>query len=110
MLSSSLSARVHDDGVTFRFEVSNEGDDPVELRFRSGQTAEVTVRSEEREVWSSAEGQMFTQAIREVTLDPTESVTSTVTWSDPPPGSFEATAELAAEPSVTARTAVRVPE
>lgn len=110
MLSASLSARVHDAGVTFRYEVSNDADDPVMLTFRSGQTVEVTVRDDEVTVWSSAEGQMFTQGIREVTIDPGETVTSTLTWSDPRPGEFEATAELAAEPRVAARTSIRVPD
>lgn len=110
MLSGSLSAHVGDARVTFRYEVSNDGDDAVPITFRSGQTAEVTVMSDEEQVWSSSEGQMFTQAIREVTLDPGESVTSTTVWSDPPPGSFEARAELAAEPRITARTSLDVPD
>lgn len=110
MLSAVLSARVDDTRVTFRYEVSNAGDDPVSLRFRSGQTAEITVRSDEGQVWSSSEDQMFTQAIREVTLEPGESTMSTAVWSDPPAGSFEARAVLTAEPRISARTSLHVPD
>lgn len=105
-LRASLDVRATADRVVFRFAVENAGTDPVTLRYRSGQTAAVTVTDDAGETaWDSADDRMFTQALREETLGPGEEATAEVAWDDPAPGDYEATAALAATP--TAETTAR---
>jgi len=102
-LESSLVVTV-DDGVTFAFTVDNAGDEPRDLTFRDGTTADVVVSEPGdgngpgagAEVWRWSDGRMFTQAVRTVTLAPGESLTEELTWSDPPTGTYTAEASLAA--------------
>lgn len=106
-LEPSLTATVTDGSVTFAFRVENTGDDPVDLRFNSGQTADVVVYetdSKDSEVWRWAEGQMFTQMIRDTTLVPGDEIREEYTWSSPEPGEYVAEATLAADRDVAAKT------
>ena len=106
-LDARLDARV-DDAVTFAFTVTNPTTERVELTFRDGQSAEVLVcpaegagdddRSEPGDaVWRFGDGRAFTQAIRTEVLAPGEQARERLTWDDPEPGSYVATASLAAE-------------
>jgi archaellum component FlaG (FlaF/FlaG flagellin family) len=107
-LEPSLTATVTDGSVTFAFRVKNTGDDPVDLRFNSGQTADVVVYDSDREVWRWAEGQMFTQMIRDTTVVPGDEIHEEYTWSSPEPGEYVAEATLAADTDVTAKTSFTV--
>jgi len=109
-LNGALAATVDGD-VEFTFTVTNTGSDTVALTFRSGQRADVTVTDTETgdEVWRRSQGRMFTQAISTVELSAGETLDRSFTWSDPPAGSYEAEATLAASrASVTATATVTV--
>jgi archaellum component FlaG (FlaF/FlaG flagellin family) len=107
-LEPSLTATVTDGSVTFAFRVKNTGDDPVDLRFNSGQTADVVVYDSDREVWRWAEGQMFTQMIRDTTVVPGDEIGEEFTWTNPEPGEYVAEATLAADTDATAKTSFTV--
>lgn len=97
------------DGVVFTFTVTNVGDEPVELAFRSGFVADVTVRSGDAEIWRWSDGRLFTQALRNERLAPGEALEHTATWSSPVPGNYEAVATLEArDADVEARAAFAV--
>ena len=100
-LVASLDAIVTEE-VEFAFHVRNTGSDPVELTLRSGQTGELTVTDAEtgERVWRWSDGRAFTQAIRRESIDPGDTLVFECTWPDPEPGTFEATATLAADASV----------
>ena len=110
MLTASLSATPHDDEVALALTVSNDGDDPVTLRFRTGQRAdfaayavnEATATDEDDDpdpVWRHGTGRMFTQVLGSETLNAGESVTHEATWSDPPAGTYRVVGTLTAEES-----------
>lgn len=93
------------DTVALEFRVTNAGDRPVELEFRSGQPAEFVVTSDGEEVWRWSNGRMFTQALWSETVAPGDSVTYDGRWDDPAPGEYEAIATLeAANADVEARS------
>lgn len=108
-LQGTLDATVNGD-VEFRFEVTNTSSEPVELRFRSGKRAEISVTDTQtgEEVWRWGEGRMFTQAISTVEIESNGAFDRTFTWSDPPVGSYEVTAELEAHQSASATTTFTV--
>jgi hypothetical protein len=104
-LESSLAVAVAADAVEFAFTVENAGDDPVELTFPNGMTADVAVFEAaggdaedpaDDAVWRWSDGRMFTQALRTETLGPGESLAEELAWSDPSPGTYTAEATLAA--------------
>jgi hypothetical protein len=111
-LTGDLTAIPADHEVRFEYVVHNEGDEPVELTFTSGQTADVVVHEEtapsdgepKREsdeqsgepLWRWSDGRMFTQAIETGTVAADESLTVDLSWEDPAPGSYTAEATLAA--------------
>ena len=95
-LTGTLDVTASSDSVTFTFTVTNDGDDPVDLSFSDAQTHDVTVLDGGNEVWRWGEGRMFAQMLQSETLDPGESVTYEVEWSDPSPGDYEAAATLTA--------------
>ena len=104
-LNASLDVQATDGAVTVRLTVTNEGDDPVELTFSSGQTAEFVAASDDDVAWRWSEGQLFTQQIRTLTLDPGESLSAEGAWSDPRPGEYTVEASLVAteqQPTATA--------
>ena len=57
-LAATLDASV-DGAVEFEFEVTNTSEEPVDLTFSSGKTADVTVSADDSEVWRWSEGQLF---------------------------------------------------
>lgn len=110
-LEPSLTATGTDGSVTFTFRVENTGDDPVDVRFNSGQTADVVVYetdSKDSEVWRWAEGQMFTQMIRDTVLAAGEEIHEEYTWNSPEHGDYVAEATLAADRDVAAETTISV--
>jgi hypothetical protein len=118
-LDARLDVQV-EDAVTFLLTVTNPTTERVELTFRDGQTVEVVVRPAEGAgdddrnalgdvVWRFGDGRAFTQAIRTEVLAPGEQARERLTWDDPEPGSYVATASLAAEEvSASAETAFEV--
>lgn len=105
MLDASLDTDEGDDGLDLALIVSNAGDEPVTLRFRSGQRADFTAyRAGERgetdtadPVWRHGAGMMFTQVLGSETLEAGESATYEATWSDPPSGTYRIVGTLTAE-------------
>lgn len=109
-LEATLDATVEAGTVTFVFRVENTGDSPVGLTFSSGQTADVSVSEQGREetVWRWSADRMFTQAIRQRTLDPGEEIREELRWRDPSAGEYVARGGLAANRSVEAETVFSV--
>lgn len=133
-LEATLDATVTDHGVEFDYAVENAGDEPVELRFRSGKKADVAVydasdpeglprqalskegtgaemRSgtphddeDPGEVWRWSDGRMFTQALESRTLDAGETATYTLVWDGPEPGEYVGVATLDADADCVAST------
>jgi len=104
-LDPSLAVEHGDDAVTFELTVTNDGDDPVECTFNSGQTAEFVVTSGEDVVWRWSEGQLFTQQIRTLTIAPGEALSAEGTWPDPAPGEYTVEASLVATEQQPTETA-----
>lgn len=113
MLETTLDAAVGDDAVRFELAVANDGDEPVDLAFRSGQRTAIRVHGAGTEaeadaatdadadaaegaeaVWDSAEGRMFTQALGVETVPAGGSRHFTETWSEPAPGDYRAVGEV----------------
>ena len=104
MLTASLSATPHDDGVDLALTVSNDGDDPVTLRFRTGQRADfaayaLSEADTSDPVWQHGAGRMFTQVLGSETLEGGQSVTYEATWPAPPSGTYRIVGQLTAEDS-----------
>ena len=93
-LQSSVTATVGADRVEFEYTVENVGNDPEELQFRSGLTADFAVLDDDTEVWRASDGKMFTQALHSETLGPGDSETFPGAWEDPSPGDYTVVAEL----------------
>lgn len=85
-----------DTTVEFTFIISNDGQDPIELKFPSGLAVDFVVCQDGTEVWRWSDGRMFTQAIESTTLSPGESVSYTGRWHNPDPGEWTAVATLEA--------------
>lgn len=109
MLEATLDVAVGDDAVRFELAVANDGDEPVDLAFRSGQRTAIRVHEVGAEadaaadadaaedvetVWDSAEGRMFTQALGVETVPAGGTRRFTETWSDPAPGDYRAVGEV----------------
>ena len=130
MLDTVLTIARGDSGVDLALTVTNEGDDPVTLRFRTGQRADFAAyrlgeddeRGENDEgdggaeagtdddpVWRYGTGRMFTQVLGTETLEPGESTTYEATWGDPPVGAYRIVGEVTAEErDLSASTVARV--
>ncbi|USZ67913.1 BsuPI-related putative proteinase inhibitor [Halorussus salilacus] len=93
-LRSSVAATVEADRVEFEYEVENVGDDPEEVTFRSGLSADFAVLRDGEEVWRASEGRMFTQALRTETIDAGATETFSGAWDDPDPGDYTVVATL----------------
>ncbi len=91
-----MTADAGPDEVEFRLVVRNESDDPVELTFGSGQTAEFVVSDDSETVWRWSDDRLFTQRVRRETLAPGESVVGEGAWTDPPSGTYTVEATLTA--------------
>ena len=104
MLDAALATAEGDEGVDLAITVANEGDDPVTLRFRTGQRAEFAAYDgvdadldHADPVWRHGEGRLFAQALGTETLAPGESATYEGTWRDPPAGNYLIVGTLTAE-------------
>ena len=104
MFDADLSAHVNDGDVDLALTVTNRGEEPVTLRFRSGQRAEFTAYDpDERSVgsdeprWRFGEDRLFTQAIEEERFEPKSSTTYEATWSDAPSGTYLIVGEVVGE-------------
>lgn len=93
-LRSSVTATADADRVEFVYEVENAGDDPEEVTFRSGLSADFAVLEDGEEVWRASDGQMFTQALRSETIDPGATERFPGAWDDPEPGDYTVVATL----------------
>lgn len=72
-------------GITFAVRAINRSDAPLTLTFRTGQYCDVLVTASDGTfIWRWAAGRMFTQAIREVSLDPGQSREVRLDWPDAP--------------------------
>jgi hypothetical protein len=108
-LRPSLAVDADSDEVTFTLAVENAGDDPVEFTFRSGQQAEFVVSDDDGEVWRFGDGRMFTQALRDQTVQPGETVEATAAWADPDAGEYTVGAWLTAGSEPGTNTTFSVP-
>jgi len=106
MLDAALATADGDAGVDLALTVTNEGDEPVTLRFRTGQRADFAAYGTSAEgaepgdadpVWRRGEGRLFTQALGSETLEPGQSATYEGTWADPPSGEYLVVGSLTAE-------------
>lgn len=114
MLDAALTATDGDEGFDLALTVRNEGDEPVTLRFHTGQRADFAAYEsndadrdgrdvdgidpdDEAIAWRHGAGRLFTQVLGSETLTPGASVTYEATWSDPSPGSYHVVGVLTAE-------------
>ena len=126
MLTSTLSVAPVEEGFEFSLTVTNDGGEPVELSFRSGQRFDFVVEraddtdgndadgndadgndtdgndtdgndTDGQEVWRYSDGRLFTQALGRETLDPGESRSYGAIWEGPPAGEYEVRGVVTAE-------------
>ena len=126
MLDTALTAADGDEGLDLALTVRNDGDEPVTLRFRTGQRADFAAYEsdgadrdggdvdgidpdDEAIVWRHGAGRMFTQVLGSETLIPGDSVTYESMWPDPPVGEYRIVGSLTAEEcDVAATTTVTI--
>ena len=94
-LDASVTVESADDEVIFQLAVRNDGERPVELTFRSGQTAEFVVTNDGESVWRWSGERLFTQQVRTETLSPGSEKTAVGRWTDPTVGEYTVEATLA---------------
>lgn len=104
-LTPTVTVDADGDAVTVRLTVTNDGDDPVELTFGSGQTAEFVVTAGDETVWRWSDDRMFTQRVRRETVRPGEELVAEGRWTDPRPGQYAVEATLTAADHRPAATA-----
>lgn len=107
MLTSTLSVAPVEGGFELGLTVTNEGNEAVELSFRSGQRVDFVVeatdggtdesRAQNAEVWRYSDDRAFVQSLERETLDPGESVSYGAVWPEPPAGEYEVRGVLTAE-------------
>lgn len=85
--------------VTWTFTVTNTTDEPLVLTFPSGQRAEIVLSEEGEEVYRWSEGQVFTQAVEEVTIEAGGEESFELEGAiDVTPGTYELIATLTSDP------------
>lgn len=97
-IAAQFYVRATDSTIRFALHVVNTGKKRVELTFPSGQTYDFAILdSLGREVWRWGNGRMFTQALRNRTLDRGEGMDleETLTRTNFAPGRYTARATLA---------------
>jgi len=97
--------------VTWKLTVENGGPDRATLVFRSGQDGDAALVQGGREAYRWSKSRYFTQAMRQVQLEPGERKTFTLEEKElsAEPGDYELVAELDSEPTPPpARRAVTV--
>lgn len=97
MVLSGVLDLEYDDGLQFRFILTNTGDEPLELRFRDSQTADFSLFEDGNERWRWSDGRLFTQALRAEPLEPGATTIYKGEWESPEPGGYTARATLCAE-------------
>jgi hypothetical protein len=86
-LEVAVNIRASTDGVglTFVVTATNRTDAPIPLLFRTGQYCDVVVTAADGTfIWRWAAGRMFTQAIREILLDPGQAREVRLDWREAP--------------------------
>lgn len=108
-LSGTLEAAVTTD-VEFQFIIRNQTSDTVDLRFQSGQTADLIAYEVDSstEVWRWSDGRMFTQARHTVQIPPGETCHWIYEWPHPPSGHYRVIAALQANHPITAETSITI--
>lgn len=96
--------------VVFTYSVRNEGEESETITVRSGKVASVSVMAGDQAIWESDEGQMHTQAIQDITVDPGQDVSKTVRWEAPEPGQYIAEGKLDSTTPLPAQTALKIDE
>jgi hypothetical protein len=83
-LSTDKTTYKSGEPVTFTLTARNAGNTAQNLNFGSGQSYDIVVRpqgqSNAEPLWQWSRGRMFTQALREITLNAGEQKTWTTTW------------------------------
>ncbi|MFC4986650.1 MULTISPECIES: BsuPI-related putative proteinase inhibitor [Saliphagus] len=82
------------DPVALTLTVTNTGDEPREVTFRSGLEADFSISRDGEECWRWSDGRLFTQALRTETFVPGESSTYTESWAPSEPGTYTVVAAL----------------
>lgn len=111
-LVSSMEVKVSESAVRFILHVTNTGEEPMELMFRTSQRYDFIVETPSGEaVWRWSDDMAFLQALSQDTLEPGESWDMDATW-DPGDrtGDYVATGVLTAgERELRQSTAFRLP-
>lgn len=111
-LVASMEAQVRPSSVRLILYVTNNGDEPVDLTFRTSQRFDFVIRDADGvEVWRWSDDMAFLQAISHATLAPGESWDMEAVW-DPQDrsGVYEATGMLtASEHEVQQATSFELP-
>ena len=112
-LLPSVQATSANDSIEFVLQVTNTTDEPVPVSFSSGQTYDFVVYDASgAEVWRWSDERMFTQALREESVAPGETLTYSAIWVPAPglSGPFEVLGVLTArDREIGQRTEFRVP-
>ena len=83
-LESSMDVSVNGEDVHFVLHVTNHTARKLEVTFPTGQTHDIAVMDAAgSEVWRWSSGQMFTQALRNLPLDPQASLSYSMHWHRP---------------------------
>lgn len=91
------------ESVVWSFGVTNTSEEPMTLTFSSGQRADVVLADGGEEVYRWSEGQVFTQAIEDVTIEAGETVTFDLESTlEIGPGTYELIATLTSDPAPSA--------
>lgn len=100
IVAAQLYVRANETNIRLALHVMNASKKRVELVFPSGQTYDfVILDTLGREVWRWASGRMFTQALRNKSLESGEAMDLEETWKESPlpPGRYTARALLTSE-------------
>jgi len=99
-VAAQLYVRANESNIRLALHVTNTSKKRVELVFPSGQTYDfVILDTLGREMWRWATGRMFTQALRNKSLEGGEALDLEETWKESPlpPGRYTARAVLTSE-------------
>jgi hypothetical protein len=81
----TIRASTDGGGLTFVVTATNRTDAPMPMLFRTGQYCDVMVTAADGSfIWRWAAGRMFTQALREILLDPGQTREVRLDWPDAP--------------------------
>jgi len=101
VLSASFDELKSNKPVTWKLEVENDGPDEATLAFRSGKDGDVALLKDGREAYRWSGDKYFSQAMRQVHLEPGEKKTFTLEEKalTTEPGDYELVADLDSEPA-----------